>query len=205
MELRDILRRRRMVRSYRPEPIPRETVERIVSSVRRAPSAGFSQGIRLRVVTDESIRRSIAELTHEDEAVAAGREPWLSVAPVHVVVGVREEDYHERYRRPDKLKLTADGTEIEWPVPYWFVDAGAGLMLVLLAAIDEGLAAGLTGVPVEIMQPFKELLGIPEEVAVVGVVTIGHAAPDPTWSAASSVFKERRKPLDEVVRWERWS
>ena len=38
---------------------------------------------------------------------------------------------------PDKL---SDGEEIDWPVPYWFVDAGAALMLVLLAAIDEGLA-----------------------------------------------------------------
>jgi nitroreductase len=205
MELRDILRRRRMVRSYRPEAIPRETVERIVASVRRAPSAGYSQGIRLVVVTHEETRREIAQIYGEEERVAAGHEPWLSVAPVHVVLGVREEDYHERYRKPDKLALTADRTEIEWPVPYWFVDAGAALMLLLLAAIDEDLGAGLTGVPVELMQPFKELLGIPENVAVVGVVTIGHAAPDPTWRAASSAFKERRKPSDELVRWEHWS
>ena len=44
---------------------------------------------------------------------------------------------------PDKLH---EGEEIEWPVPFWFVDAGAALMMLLLAAIDEGLAAGLTGV-----------------------------------------------------------
>jgi nitroreductase len=39
MELRDILRRRRMVRHYTGEPVPRETLERIVAAVRRAPSA----------------------------------------------------------------------------------------------------------------------------------------------------------------------
>ena len=50
MDLRDILKRRRMVRHYTGEAIPRETLERIVATVRRAPSAGFSQGQRLLVV-----------------------------------------------------------------------------------------------------------------------------------------------------------
>ena len=63
---------------------------------------------------------------------------------MHVLVCVREADYHERYQQVDKL---VDGQEIEWPVPFWYVDAGAALMLILLAAIDEGLAAGLSGVP----------------------------------------------------------
>ena len=43
MELADILQRR-MVRSYLPEPIPREVVERIVATVRRAPSGGSARG-----------------------------------------------------------------------------------------------------------------------------------------------------------------
>ena len=46
MEFADILKRRRMVRSYLPDPIPREAVERMVATVRRAPSGGFSQGAR---------------------------------------------------------------------------------------------------------------------------------------------------------------
>src|SRR5919199_334517 len=52
VEFRELLRRRRMVRAYEPEPIPRDAVERIVATVRRAPSAGFSQGQRLIVVTE---------------------------------------------------------------------------------------------------------------------------------------------------------
>src|SRR5437763_265206 len=50
MEFGELLRHRRMVRHYVPEPVPREVPERIVSTVRRAPSAGFSQGPRLLVV-----------------------------------------------------------------------------------------------------------------------------------------------------------
>ena len=122
MELADILKRRRMVRSYLPDAIPREAVERIVATVRRAPSGEFSQGHRLVVVTEPETRTQLARLAGEDEYVAAGGRRGLT-APVHVFVGTREESYHERYRKPDKLR---DGEEIGWPAPYWYVDAGAG-------------------------------------------------------------------------------
>ncbi len=143
MELAHIVERRRMVRSYLPEPIPREVVERIVATVRRAPSGGFSQGHRLVVVTEPETRAELARLAGEEAYVAAGGQAWISTAPVHVFVGTREESYHERYRKPDKLR---DGEEIGWPAPYWFVDAGAAFMLSQLAAIDEGLASGVFGV-----------------------------------------------------------
>jgi nitroreductase len=190
-----------MVRAYTSEPVERETIERIVATVRRAPSGGYSQGQRLLVVTDPDTRRRVAELAGEPEHVAQGFEPWISTAPVHVVVCTREEDYHERYRQPDKLR---DGEEIVWPVPYWYVDAGAAMMLLLLAAIDEGLAAGVFGVLDDDVAPLKQLLGLPAELHFVGVVTIGHAAEDPRWSQATSRLTQRRKPIDELVRWERW-
>jgi nitroreductase len=203
VELREILAQRRMVRHYDPAPIPRETIERIVRTVRRAPSGGFSQGQRLVVVTEQEKRTRIAQLLHEEEWVSEGRERWLSVAPVHIVVCAREQDYHDRYNEPDKLRVTG-GVEIEWPAPFWFVDAGAAMMLLLLAAIDEGLASGVYGVTVPEMREFKELLGIPGDVAVVAGVTIGRGKPDPSASAASSRFTQRRRALDEVIRWEHW-
>jgi len=203
VDFADLLKQRRMVRHYDPEPIPRETLEQIVRTVRRAPSGGFSQGQRLIVVTEEGTRARIAELLHEDEWVAEGREPWMAVAPAHVVVCTREQDYHDRYTEADKLAVTG-GVEIEWPAPFWFVDAGAALMLLLLAAIDEGLAAGVYGVTVPEMPAFKDLLGIPDDVAVVAGVTIGKARPDPRASAASSRMSQRRRRLEEVVHWERW-
>src|SRR6476660_6049978 len=143
MEFAEVLRRRKMVRNYTDEPVDREVVERIVSRARKAPSGGFSQGLRLVVVTEEPTRRRIAELAQEPEYVADGFEPWISRAPVHVVVGMREASYHERCRKTDKL--LEDGSEISWHVPWWWVDAGKGMMLLLLAAIDEGLGAGLFG------------------------------------------------------------
>src|ERR1041385_8655186 len=203
MDFRELLKQRRMVRHYDPEPVPRETLERIARTVRRAPSGGYSQGQRLLIVTDADKRARIAKLLREDEWVAQGREPWLSVAPAHVVVLAREQDYHDRYNEPDKLAVTG-GVEIEWPAPFWFVDAGAAMMLLLLAAIDEGLAAGVYGVTVPEMQAFKQLLAIPDEVAVVAGVTVGKPLPDPNASRSSSRLSQRRRSLEEVVRWERW-
>ncbi len=91
MDFADVLRRRRAVRSYLPDPVPREVLERIVARGRKIPSAGHSQGLRLVVVTDEETRRTIAEFAGSQSYVEMGLEPWISRAPAHVVVAVREE------------------------------------------------------------------------------------------------------------------
>ncbi len=189
-----------MVRHYAPEPVSEESLERIVASVRRAPSAGFSQGQRLLVVTDPGLVAALA--AEESRASPEDVEPWFGSAPAHVLVLTREQDYHDRYREPDKLQ---NGTELEWPVPFWFVDAGAALMLVLLAAIDEGLVAGVYGVTVELEPAVRALLAIPDDLRIVAGVTVGLAAPDPGWSRIASRATRPRRSLGELVRWQRWS
>ncbi len=196
MEFAEVLRRRRMVRNYTDEAVDPAALDRILAAARRAPSAGFSQGQSFVVVTDPDRRLAVARLAGEDEYVAAGFDPWVSRAPVHVVVCVSEAVYHARYREPDKVD--AAGREIEWPAPYWWVDAGAAAMLLLLAAVDEGLAAGFLGA--HAVPELKRLLGIPDEVAPVGVVTIGHGAPD----RRSGSLRRGRRPAADVVHRERW-
>jgi nitroreductase len=199
VSLYELLKQRRMVRHYTGEPVPRETLERIVATVRRAPSAGFSQGQRLLVVDDPDL---LAELAREEQG--EGAEPWFASAAAHVLVLTREQDYHDRYTRQDKLDVTG-GTEIVWPVPYWHVDAGAALMLVLLAALEEGLAGGVYGIQLDDQPRIRELLHIPEELAIVAGITLGHPAPDPEWSKRTSRATQRRRTLDEVVHWNRWT
>jgi nitroreductase len=202
VEYRDVLSRRRSVRAYRDEAVPREVLERITdAAVVRAPSGGFSQGLRLVVVTDPDTRRAIASAGAEDELAAKGRPRWKAAAPVHVVVLTREDDYHERYQQPDKLAITG-GREIEWPAPYWFVDAGAAMMLLMLGAFDEGLASAVFGVTDR--PALERTLGLPDDLQFVAVVTMGYPADSDPHAPASSVFTQRRKPRGEVVRWERW-
>jgi nitroreductase len=196
MEFSETVRRRRMVRNYLPDPIPDESLDRILDRARRAPSAGFTQGQSFVVVTEAPTRSAIARLANEDEYVAAGFDPWLSRAPVHVVVCTSEAAYRSRYSEPDKGGA-ADAHE--WPVPYWYVDAGASLMLLLLAAVDEGLAAGFAGS--HSLGGIAELLGIPPAVTPIGLVTLGYPAPD----RRSGSLARGWKPFDGVVHRERWA
>jgi nitroreductase len=198
VELREILKRRRMVRHYDGEPIPREALERIAATVRRAPSGGFSQGQRLLIVDDPGL---LARMAEDEPSWNEGMEPWFASASAQILVLTREQDYHDRYQKADKL---ADGDEIEWPVPFWHVDAGAAMMLVLLAAIDEGLAAGVYGVFGETDAKLREMFGIPDDLTIVAGITLGRPLPDPKWSGATSRATQRRRTLDEVVHWNHW-
>lgn len=193
MEFREVLRRRRMVRCYRPDPVDPEILERVLRTALRGPSAGFSQGVHLVVVTRADLRRALAELAQEPRYRRAGFPPWLSRAPVHVVLCCSPEDYRRRYREPDK-----GGSPDDWPVPYWYLDAGAALMLLLLAAVEEGLAAGFLGG--HRLAGVGELLGIPRQVLPLGLVTLGYPAPD---RPSRSLLRGRRPPR-EVLHREGW-
>lgn len=197
MEFDEVIRKRRMVRNYAPGPVPTEALDSIVDAGLSAPSAGYSQGIGFVIVTDAGTRNAIAMLADEEEYVAAGFDPWISRAPAHVVITVSESIYRERYREPDKLG--PDGKEIDWPVPYWWVDAGAAMMAVLLAAVNEGLVAGFLGV--HSMRDLASLLDIPEHHSPIGVVTIGYPMPD----RRSGSLSRGKRPRAAVVHRERWA
>lgn len=192
-----MLARRRMVRRYRTEPVSREVLERIVSVVARAPSAGNSQPHRIVVVTDPVRRRGLADIA-EAWYLERGCEPWLSQAGAHLVLGVRPAAYRERYAQPDKLR--PDGTEIDWPVPFWWFDAGALFMLIQLAALDEGLVTGFysPAEPAE-LAAIAAVAELSDDIRVAGVITIGHAVERP---APSRVGRgPGRKPSADPVSW----
>jgi FMN reductase [NAD(P)H] len=197
MEFSEVLRRRRMVRNYDPAKlVSRTALERIAAAAQRAPSAGFSQGQRLLIVTDADKRRAIADVCEEPWYVAAGFDPWVSRAPALIVPCVSEAIYHARYNEPDKR---APGEpEIDWPIPYWWVDIGATWMLILLAAVDEGLAAGFLGT--DRVADLQALLGLPTDMLPIGVVTIGHPLPD----RKSGSLRRGWVGGADFVRWEGW-
>lgn len=196
MEFSEVLARRRMVRNYTDEPVDPEVLDRIAAAALRAPSAGNSQAIGVVVVTDHEARQEVAAIADEPSYVEAGFDPWISQAPAHIVISVSEKVYRDRYSEPDKLG--PDGSQIEWPVPYWWVDAGASMMAVLMAAVDESLAAGFLGV--HSVPDLSSLLGIPDHFNPIGIVTIGHPAPD---HRSGSLNRPRKTPDDVVFR-DRW-
>lgn len=196
MEFQDVVRKRRMVRNFTSQPVAPEVVDRILDLARHAPSAGFTQGQSFIVVTQPETKQAIASLCGEEGYVARGFHPFISAAPVLLIPCTSEAAYHRRYQEPDKIQ--SDGKEIEWPVPYWHMDIGCSVMLVLLAAVDEGLAAGFAGA--FDLAGLRALLGIPEEVTPVGVIPLGHRAPD----TPSPSLKRGRKPTGDYIHRERW-
>ncbi len=198
MEFAEVVRRRRIVRHFAPDPVDRAILERIVATAQRAPSAGFSQGQRIVVVTDPDRKRRLAALVGEGTYTERGFDPWISEAPALFVPCVSAKVYVDRYNESDKRDPAAPpGTEDEWAVPYWWMDVGCTVMLVLLAAVDEGLAAGFAGGDFD---GLRKELEIPAHYSPVGVIPVGRPLPD---KKSPSLMRGWRS-VDEFARWETW-
>ena|SRR5258708_30345696 len=200
-EFRDLVPKRRMVRSFTGEPVAPDIVRRIVDTARRGPSAGHSQGVEFVVVTDPATRAAIAAPAQETLDIS-GHHNFVAQAPVHVVVCVSPEVYRSRYRESDKMTVRGDVDDEQlWTVPYWYQDAGSALMLLLLAAVDEGIAAAFVGSDADLL---RRLLGIPEDCIPVGIALLGHEAPDARSFGDVAAKPRPRRAFDDVVHSEHW-
>jgi len=181
---------RRMIRAFKPDPVTREKLERIISLAQHYPSAGYSQEVAYVVITDKEKREKVMKL-----------RDLRSNAPVLLIPCVSEKVVHDRYREADKVR--SGGKEIDWPIPFWYFDVGCSCMLVFLAAVDEGLAASFAG-NVGIFKPdlLRKELGIPEHYAPVGVLSLGY--PDYGKDVPSPSLKRGRKPVRDFVHYEKW-
>jgi nitroreductase len=186
-----------MHRAFLPDPLPEEQIARVTSVIRHSPSGGFSQGGSIVVVTDPEMRLQIARAFLDDHPEAG--ESYIAVAPVHLIVSANEALYHARYNEPDKLAVTG-GVELAWPVPYWFVDAGALMMAVLMAAIDEGLVSAFIGHEHQ-KRILDDLLGLPSDVVPIGVALIGRPGETPD---IGSRLRSRRRADPDLVHRDRW-
>jgi nitroreductase len=199
MELNELVRKRRMVRHFTQEPVEPEVVERMLKLAQRAPSAGFTQGQSFVVVTRPEVKLEVARLCEEESYVEGGFHSFISEAPVLVIPCTSEMAYHKRYQEADKVE--DDGSEIIWPVPFWYMDIGCSVMLLLLAVVDEGLGAGFAGVvSPENLEALHVLLHIPAEVMPIGVIPIGHPAQD----VPSPSLKRGRKEAHDFIHHESW-
>jgi len=199
MEFAEVVRRRRMVRNYDPDrPVPDDVRERILEHALHAPSAGFSQGWAFLVLEGADTERYWF-------AVTAGGDPsydaWvrgLSSAPLLIMAFAHKDGYLDRYAEPDKGWTDRD--EARWCAPYWFVDTGMALLLMLQTAVDEGLGACFFGIPLERIQAVKDEFGVPAAYAPIGVVSVGYPAPD----RRSPSLKRGRRGVGDVVHRAQW-
>ena len=199
MEFQDVVLRRRMVRDFSDEPVSRALVEQLMVNATRIPSAGYSQGSAFVVLTDPGQRRLFWETTSGPDWRGESESVPLTRAPVVIIPLAHKQAYLDRYAQPDKSHTPLSG-ERSWPVPYWDVDTGFGVMLILLTAVDLGLGAlffALFAGEKDLM----EALRVPEGYRPIGAIAVGH----PTAGEHSKPeLATGRRHVEEVVRWERW-
>ena len=103
MEFVDVVMKRRAVRRFEEGGVGRDVIERIARLAQRSPSAGFSQGQRLVVVTEPERRREVARICGE-EFYADVFGPWISECAAQFVPCVSADIYHRRYQEADKVE-----------------------------------------------------------------------------------------------------
>jgi nitroreductase len=196
VELTDAVARRHMTRNFRETPLDPGVVDELLATALRAPSAGHTQGREFVVLEGRPETSTYWQATTDPAWRETSRRfAGLSRAPVVILVFADPEAYVARYREPDKART--DGVEVEWVVPFWFVDAAFATMTLLLAAADRGIGAALLG-NFRGEDRLGAALGVPERLRWLGAVLLGEAAqPDPP---STSTTRPRRTLEDSVHR-----
>jgi nitroreductase len=145
VEFMEVVRQRRSVRRYRPDPVPQAKIDHVLEAARLAPSWANGQCWTFIVVTDPKVKRRLAE---------AGNE-WIEQAPT-IIAACAD---------PEKSGVKGDQQ-------YYLLDIGIALEHLVLAAADEGLATCWIGWFDE--KTAKGALGVPDDVRVVALTPLGY-------------------------------
>jgi nitroreductase len=198
MEFQDVVRKRRMVRSFECRELPPEVVERILRNAQRAPSAGFSQGWAFLVFGGAAQTQEYWDAVGPDQHHDFIWQDLFN-APLLIVCLSNKSAYLDRYAEPDKGRT--DRSEARWPAAYWDIDTEMAAMLMLLTAVDVGLGALFFGVRPEKVGTLRAAFGIPAELYPIGTIAVGFASPN---DPSSPSLKRGHRPAAEVVHRGRW-
>jgi coenzyme F420-0:L-glutamate ligase / coenzyme F420-1:gamma-L-glutamate ligase len=193
----DFLFARRTIRQYRPDPVPEETVRRILEAAHAAPSAHNSQPWRFVVLRDPETRRLLAERMAE----AYARDAKADGRPDEAVHARNHRSIQRICEAPLAVLALAD--EGCLPPDAGRRETGEWLLLVqsvaaavqnlLLAAHAEGLGGCWICAPAFCPQTVRETLDLPERWTAQALVLIGIPAEKPE--------DHEKRALDEVVQW----
>ncbi|WP_344821756.1 5,6-dimethylbenzimidazole synthase [Actinocorallia longicatena] len=199
----DVVGARRDIRRFRPDPVPPETLERVLAAAHAAPSVGHSQPWRFLVVRDAA-RRDAAALMAEREKLAqadlmdeeSGRQlrdlslEGIRAAPLGVVVCCD--------RRTPATGVLGRATFPD--ADLW--SCACAIQNLWLAARAEGL--GLGWVTLFRPEELAALLGLPDGVVTLGWLCLGWPDERPPEPGLQRRGWSRRAPLSEVVFTDSW-
>ncbi len=196
----EVLKKRRMTRSFDGRPIPLGLLDDLVELANRAPSAGKTQGWHVIALEGEQTSR------YWDATLPAERRPdfkWQGLlrAPVILVALADATAYTDRYSEPDKASTGLGVGPEAWPAPYWTIDASMAMMALLLAAENAGLGALFFGV-FEGESALRDVLAIPERLDLIGTIALGYASSDDDERGRSALRPNRS--ADSIIHRGSW-
>jgi nitroreductase len=214
MELYDVMRTTFSAREFTGDPLPDETLVRILDHARFAPSGGNRQGWKVVVVRDPDTKRALADLSgvaakRYIAQVKNGENPWNTIDPPGVDAATIERTLPPPHltesiaKAPVVLVIGVDLKVVastDQELRRVGVVSGASIYPfawnVLMAARHEGFGGTITTLAVAQEPKIQELLGLPTHVAVCAVMPLGRPV--------RRVTKLKRKPVGEFAMRERW-
>jgi len=170
MTVKESIEARRSIRKYKADPVEPQMVREILEAARRAPSGNNSQPWRFIVVRDAAAREALAGTCHDQR--------WMAAAPVHIAVCAA----------PD-LRPPFDEETPGMDAKRAIRDTAIAIDHLMLRATELGLGTCWIGWYTQ--ASIKPLLGVPDNVFVLGVIVVGHPAEEPG--------PRPRKPLAELA------
>ena len=202
--LHDIVGARRDIRRFRPDAVPSEVLERVLTAGHAAPSVGHSQPWRFLVVDDADLRTRAAVMADRERVAQASQlDPdsarqlldlqleGIREAPLGVVVCCD--------RRTPAAGVLGRATFPDTDV--W--SCACAIENMWLAARAEGL--GLGWVTLFRPEELAALLGLPDGVVTLGWLCLGWPDERPPAPGLERAGWSRRAPLRDVVLRNRWS
>ncbi len=188
-----------MIRAFSPDPISPETVDSLLENSLRAPSAGNTAAVEFVLLEGKEQVNSYWDVTLTRAKRDAFRWQQLLDAPVLVLVTTRPVAYPERYGEPDKARETLATSTDQWPIPYWYLDAGCVVQNLLLGVTDAGLGACLFGL-FSHEQDVAARFDVPSDRRIVATIAIGTPLNDEPGRSAN----RPRPKLAQVIHRQRW-
>ena len=187
-----------MTRRFDRRPLDPALIDDLLEVARRAPSAGYSQGVDFIVLSGDSLQRFWS--TTRADGWFADRQDGVLDVPIIVLPIADESAYTSRYSERDKRGHgLEDGAN--WPVPFWLTDTAMAVQNLLLLVEERGLGALYFGVFRNVSELLSDL-GVPATARLVGAVAIGHRSSDDRPSGSATA--RQRRPAAEVIHHDRW-
>ncbi len=192
----DFMDRRRSLRFFSDQPVPKEVIENILKTASTAPSGAHKQPWTFCVVGDPAMKSKIKEAAEEEERESYGgrmSEEWLrDLAPLGT-------DWHKPFLEiaPWLIVVFKKAYELEGGEKRkcYYVSESVGIACgFLLAAIHNAGLVSLTHTPSP-MNFLQKILDRPENERPFLLVPVGYPA------EGATVPDLRRKSLDEVSVW----